>query len=72
MIEEVKEFRYLRFVFQRNGGKEAHIKDRVRKGAAVMGQVWGIGKKKFGNDWGKRVWMFDSLVWSVVGYGVEI
>ncbi|KAL6420236.1 hypothetical protein ACFW04_014606 [Cataglyphis niger] len=39
VIEEVKEFAYLGYVMQRNGGQEAQIRDRLRKGAAVMGQV---------------------------------
>jgi len=34
--------------------------------------VWGIGKRRFGKDWGKRMWLFDRLVWTVMGYGVEI
>lgn len=29
-IEEVKEFTYLGYKVQRNGGQEAHVKDRVR------------------------------------------
>jgi len=37
-----------------------------------MGQVWGLGKRRFGKDWGKRLWLFDKLVWTVMGYGVEI
>ena len=40
-----------------NGGQDEHVKERVRKGAAVMGQVWGIEKKKFGKDWGRRCYM---------------
>ncbi|KAL6418256.1 hypothetical protein ACFW04_012239 [Cataglyphis niger] len=72
VIEEVKEFFYLGYVMQRNGGQEAQIKDRLRKGAAVMSQVWGIGKRKFKNDWRRRLWLFDKLVWTVMGYGVEI
>lgn len=32
--------------------------ERVRK---VVGQVWGIGKGRFGEDWKRRVWLFD--VW---------
>jgi len=71
-IEEVKEFKYLGFTFQKNGGLDGHIRDRVKKGAAVMGQVWGIGKRRFGRDWGRRVWLFDKLIWSVVGYEVEV
>ena len=41
------EFKYLRYDFKRNGGQEAHIRDRVRKAAAVIRQAWGIGKRKF-------------------------
>ncbi|KMQ91217.1 hypothetical protein RF55_8945 [Lasius niger] len=72
VMEEVKEFNYLGYRLQRNGGQEAHIKERIRKAAAVMGQVWGIGKRRFGGDWGRRLWLFDKLVWTVLGYGVEI
>lgn len=52
-----------------NGRQEAYVEERVRKGA-ILGQVWGIDKRKFRKDWGRR--LFDRLVWSVVCYGVEI
>ena len=45
VIEEVKEFTYLGYTIQKNGGQDAHIRERLRKGAAVMSQVWGIGKR---------------------------
>lgn len=48
------------------------FKDKIRKGAAMMERVWGIGKKRFGNDYRRRIWMFDTLVWSRIGYGAEI
>jgi len=48
------------------------VKDRGKKAAAILGQVWGIGKRRFGRDWGRRLWLFDRLVWTVMGYGVEI
>ena len=32
----------------------------------------GLGKRMFGKDWGRRVWLFDKLVWTVVGCGVEV
>jgi len=38
-IEEVKEYKYLGYVLQRNGGQEEQVKDRVGKAAAVMGQI---------------------------------
>lgn len=37
-LEEVKEFRYLGYT-QRNGGQEAHIKERIKRAAAIMGEV---------------------------------
>lgn len=43
-LEEVKEFKYLGYIVKSNGGQEAHIRDRVRKGAMLLGQVWGIWK----------------------------
>jgi len=38
----------------------------------VMGQIWRIGKRRFKGDWGRRLWMFDKLIWTVLSYGVEI
>lgn len=42
------------------------------KGAALLGQVWGIGKRQLKGESGRKVWLFDRLVWSVVNYGVEM
>jgi len=71
-IEEVKEITYLGYRLQRNGSQEAQVKDRVKKAAMVMGEVWGLGKRRFGKDWNRRIWLFDRLVWTVMSYGVEI
>lgn len=46
VIEEIKEFKYLGYVFQRNGRQEAQVRDRIKKRAVIMGQVWGIGKRR--------------------------
>jgi len=62
VIEEVKKFNYLGYVFQRNGKQDEQVRDRVKRGMVVVGQVWRIGKRKFGGDWGKRIWLFDALV----------
>jgi len=37
-----------------------------------MEQVWGIGKRKFGRKWGKRIWLFDVLVWTVMAWGRDL
>ena len=64
--------KYLGYVFKRHGEQEAHIRDRLRKAKIVVKGVWGIGKRKFRNDWSRRMWLFDTLVWTVMGYRVEI
>lgn len=38
-IQEVKQYGYLEYMVQNNGRQETHIRDRVKRGAAVMGQV---------------------------------
>ena len=35
-----------------------------------MGRVWGIGKRRFKDDWRMSVYMFDVLVWAVLSYEV--
>lgn len=44
-VEEVKEIKDLGFIFKKNRGKDAQVRERVKKGAAIMEQ-WGIRKKK--------------------------
>lgn len=46
-IEKVKEFAYLRYMLQKNGGQDAQVKERVRRTATVVKQVWNIGKRRF-------------------------
>lgn len=71
-MKEVSRFKYLGYVFHRGGKQEEQMKDRIKRGMMIMRQVWGIGKRKFGGEWGKRIWLFDALVWTVLAYGVEI
>lgn len=46
------------------------MEGRVKMG--VLGQVWGIGKKRFGGDWERRMKLFDWLVGSVIAFGAEV
>jgi len=71
-IEEVKEFKYLGYMLQRNNGPESHIRERSRKAVVAMRQTWGLGKRLFPNDFKRRMFLFDTLVKSVLLYGVEI
>lgn len=38
-LEEVKEFKYLGYIFQKNGEREAHIRETYKKARIVMGQT---------------------------------
>ena len=49
-LEEMRTYKYLGYTVMGNGGQEKHVEERVRKRAAVMGKVWGIGKRLFGKD----------------------
>lgn len=48
------------------------MKERVREAMGVMGQMWGIGKRRFGGNWGRRIKLLNWLIGSVVGFGAEI
>lgn len=48
-MSEVREYKYLEYTIKEHGGQEAHVKER-RKRAAVMREVWGIGKKVWSKD----------------------
>jgi len=61
---------YLGYKQRHNGDQEAQ--KRVKKAMEVMGQVWSIGKRRFGEDWGKRIKIFGWLVGSIIGFGAEI
>lgn len=71
-MEEFKQYKYLGYVLQRNGKQDGQVKDRAKRGAAIMGQIWGKGKRIFKEAWGRRIWLFYALVWAVLGYGVEL
>ena len=38
----------------------------------MLGKIWSVGEKKFRDDWGKRIKLFDALVKSAISYGAEI
>lgn len=54
------------YVIKYNGSQEAQVRDRIKKGAAILGQIWGIGERRFARDWRRRIWLFDKLIWTVI------
>jgi len=69
---EVKEIKYLRYILQKNGGAENHMKDRLKKATIAMKRTWSIGERIFKEDFRRRMKMFEALVESVALYGAEI
>jgi hypothetical protein len=51
---------------------EKHIREIVRKANKVVGCVWGIGDRKWGGDFKRRMMMFESMIESILVYGAEI
>jgi hypothetical protein len=44
----------------------------VRKADKVVGCIWGIGERKWGGDFSRRMMMFESMIESILMYGAEI
>jgi hypothetical protein len=38
----------------------------------LVGCVWGIGERKWGGDFRRRMMMFESMIESILMYGAEI
>lgn len=57
----MRRFKYLKYILISNGGQREQVKGRVKKGAVVIRKVWELGKRRFGKDWAKRLWLFDRL-----------
>jgi hypothetical protein len=49
-IEEVEEFKYLGCVMNERNTAAAHVRELVKKANKIIGEVWGIGERKFGHD----------------------
>lgn len=37
------------------------MKERIRKAAGVMREVWKIGKRWFGGNVERKLWLYDTL-----------
>lgn len=71
-LEEVKEFSYLGYIMQKNGGAEKHILERRKKAMITMKKTWSIGERLFREGYIRRMKMFEALVESVSFFGAEI
>jgi hypothetical protein len=70
--ESVSEFRYLGYTFNERATDKALVREIVRKANKVVGCVWGIGERKWGGEFGRKMMMFESMLESVLMYGAEI
>jgi hypothetical protein len=68
----VSEFKYLSYIFNKRATDKAQVREVVRKANKVVECVWGIGERKWGDKFGRRIMMFESMVESVLMYGAEI
>jgi hypothetical protein len=56
---------YLGYTFNERATNTAHIREIVRKVNKVVGCVWG-------DDFKRRMMMFESIIESILMYGTEI
>lgn len=71
-IEEVKDFKYLGFHFQKNGGTKVHMKETVKRTMIALKQTLGIGQKRFKNNFERRMKIYNCLVKSIMLYAAEV
>jgi hypothetical protein len=68
-IERVNEYKYLGYTFKERATDKAHIREIVRKANKVVGCFWQLGERKWGDDFRRRMMMFESII---LIYGAEI
>lgn len=71
-IEEVAEFKYLGYVLKRNGEDDGQIRELRKKANVIIRQVWGMGERRFRDDFEKRMIMYKYLVLGVMIYEAEV
>jgi hypothetical protein len=59
-IKRVNEFKYLGYTFNERATNKAHIREIVRKANKIVRCVWGIGERKWGDDFRGRM-MNDDI-----------
>jgi hypothetical protein len=64
-IEQVNEFKYLGYTFSERATDKAHIREIMK----VVECVWGVGERKWGGDFRRRMMMFESMIESILMYG---
>lgn len=68
----MQKYKYLGFIFNKNGNYRDHIKELERKGRLAANKVWRLEESICRDDLGKQKMLFSYLVQSVMVYGVEI
>lgn len=71
-IEEVKNFKYLGFTFNRKGNYKEYIQELKIKGRMAAKKVWSLGERICRDDFGRRWTLYNYLVHSTRMYGVKI
>lgn len=72
MLVEVKNFKYLGYMLQKNGKEEKHMQERKRKATIAMKNVWNIGKRIFKDNFDRSNKLYRAIVESIKLFGAEI
>jgi hypothetical protein len=55
----VSDFKYLDYTFNERTTDKAQVREVVRKTNKVVGCVWGIGERKWGGEFRRRMMVFE-------------
>lgn len=65
-MQEVDNFKYLGFIFNRKGDYKKHIKELSHKGRLAANKVWDLGERICRDDVIRRWTLFTYLVRSIM------
>ncbi|KAJ3629041.1 hypothetical protein MTP99_013464 [Tenebrio molitor] len=68
----VEKAKMIVFDKRKRKNEENDRKEIVRKANKAVGCVWGIGERKWGDDFRRRMMMFESMIESILIYRAEI
>ena len=68
---QVNNIKYLGYLFNENNNHNKHIDTQIKKAKRMIYTTWSIIKRARLRDLNKKTYLFESLIKSIIMYGVE-
>ena len=69
-IEQVNNIKYLGYLFKENNNHNKHIDTQIKKAKRIIYTTWSVIKRARHRDLNKKIYLFESLIKSIIMYGV--